>query len=293
MKALVAGWFSFKEMGATSGDLYCKDIVCRWLDNAMVPHDIAFAGPFQGGVQWQDVNPEQYTHVIFLCGPFGNGWPITGFLDHFPEAKLMGINLSMLQALEEWNPFDLLLERDSTRDVYPDISFLSGKPHVPVVGLILVEPQKEYGDRACHRQANEIISAFLTTQHCAVVPIDTRLDIPNKGGLKSPEEIESLIARMDMVITTRLHGMVLAIKNSVPVLAIDAIRGGAKVTRQAEAIHWANVIKVDQLSEQTIMEGFQYCFTVEAKSKTIECRNLALDKLNQHEKKFIDFIKGF
>jgi len=290
MKVLIAGWFSFEQMGATAGDLYSKDIVCRWLDNENIPYDVAFDGPFQGGVKWKDVSSEHYSHVIFLCGPFGNGWPVTDFLDYFPDVKLIGINLSMLQALEEWNPFDLLLERDSTRRIFPDLVFLSEKPRVPVVGLVLVEPQKEYGDKACHYDANKAISDFLSKQHCAVVPIDTRLDVPNKGGLKFPEEIESLIARMDMVITTRLHGMVLALKNSVPALAIDAIKGGAKITKQAQAVQWPNVINIDLLTEQTIKEGFQYCFTEEARMKTIECKKLAIKKLNQHEKIFNDFL---
>ena len=73
MKALVAGWFSFKHMGATAGDLLARDLVCDWLKFVNYSYDVAIAPPFKGGVDWQKVSPEEYTHVIFVCGPFGNG----------------------------------------------------------------------------------------------------------------------------------------------------------------------------------------------------------------------------
>ena len=34
MKCLVAGWFSFEQMGATAGDLLAKDLVCSWVERA-------------------------------------------------------------------------------------------------------------------------------------------------------------------------------------------------------------------------------------------------------------------
>ena len=57
MKALVTGWFSFEEMGATAGDLMARDVVCEWLGRAGCPHDVALAPPFEGGVDWSTVDP--------------------------------------------------------------------------------------------------------------------------------------------------------------------------------------------------------------------------------------------
>lgn len=291
MKVLVSGWFSFEQMGATVGDLHSRDIVCQWLDNAGVPYDVTLGAPFHGGVDWRGADPASYSHVIFVCGPFGNGWPVTDFLPRFSGCKLIGINLSMLQSLEEWNPFDLLLERDSTRKNNPDLVFLSEKPLVPVVGRILVDPQKEYGEKAKHQGANEMIAGLLEKQLCAVVPIDTRLDVPNGGGLRTAEEIESLIARMDMVVTTRLHGMVLALKNGVPALAVDAISGGAKITKQAQTIRWPNVFMIDELTEGKLQRGFEYCLTDEAREEALQCKRVAITSLNHHEQTMIDFLK--
>jgi polysaccharide pyruvyl transferase WcaK-like protein len=54
--------------------------------------------------------------------------------------------------------------------------------------------------------------------------------------LRTPREVEALIARMDVVITTRLHRTVPALKNGVPAVAINSVSGGAKIKRQAEAL---------------------------------------------------------
>jgi Polysaccharide pyruvyl transferase len=47
-----------------------------------------------------------------------------------------------------------------------------------------------------------------------------------------------VIARADVVVTTRLHGLVLALTQGMPVLAVDPVAGGAKVATQAAAWGW-------------------------------------------------------
>ena len=274
MKVLVTGWFSFEQMGATAGDSYARDLLCEWLEQADIMYDVAVAAPFTGGVDWQRVVPEDYTHVVFVCGPFGNGWPITEFLPRFASSRLVGVNLSMLESLEKWNPFDLLLERDSSRFVRPDITFLSHQPKVPVVGVVLVHPQKEYGTKARHKEANSAVRRLLDSREVSTVTIDTRLD-ENSTGLRTAREVESLIARMDVVVTTRLHGTVLALKNGVPVVAIDPIAGGAKIKRQAETVRWPVVFTADSIREAELEEAFSYCLTEEARRQAWASGRLA------------------
>jgi Polysaccharide pyruvyl transferase len=270
VKALVAGWFSFERMGATAGDLLARDLVCQWLERAGHSYDVALAAPFCGGVDWRIADLRCYSHVVFVCGPFGNGWPIPEFLARFAGCHLVGINLSMIEPLEVWNPFDLLLERDSSASSRPDISFLSDQGRVPVVGVVEVHPQREYRDRSTHRVANDAIHRLISSREMSVVPIDTRLDI-NSMGLRTPAEVESLIARMDIVLTTRLHGMVLALKNGVPAIAIDPIAGGAKLRRQAETIGWPLVFTTDTLTDRSLQEAFAYCLTEDARAKARGC----------------------
>jgi hypothetical protein len=67
--------------------------------------DVAYAPPFQGGVDWRAVDPADYGDVVFVCGPFGNGEPVVPFLEKFAGRPLYGVNLTMLQSLAGWNPF--------------------------------------------------------------------------------------------------------------------------------------------------------------------------------------------
>jgi hypothetical protein len=289
--ALVAGWFSFEYMGATAGDLIARDMVCGWLQEVNITYDIAVATPFQisDSVNWQEVDPHRYTDVIFVCGPFGNGWPLTEFLDYFSNSMLIGVNLTMLQSLDTWNPFDLLFERDSSVIANPDITFQGPSAAVPVVGVIQVHKQKEYGEKALHDMAHSAIDRLLNSREASVVDIDTALQ-DNKGGLRTPAEIEALISRMDVVITTRLHGTVLALKNGVPAIPIDPVLGGAKISSQVKTIGWPILFNAEHLEDEALRAAFTYCLTKAARLQAKECARKAISRIDQIRKKFLEQI---
>ncbi|MCK6690761.1 MAG: polysaccharide pyruvyl transferase family protein [Thermoanaerobaculia bacterium] len=280
MKTLVAGWFSFEQMGATAGDLIARDVVCNWLKQAGILYDIALAPPFQGGVNWRTVDPFHYSTVIFVCGPFGNGWPVTEFLDYFSHARLVGLNLTMLDPLEQWNPFDILYERDSSARTHPDLTLLAPPPTTPVVGVILSHKQKEYKANAKHDLANAAIQRLIDSREMSIVKIDTRLD-ENEGELRTPGEVEALIAKMDLVITTRLHGTVLALKNGVPAIPIDPIAGGAKITKQVNTLGWPVLFQADKLEDEALRAAFAFCLTRQARVTAAACGLNASARLEQ------------
>jgi hypothetical protein len=286
MKTLVAGWFSFEQMGATAGDLLARDLACEWLERAGCAYDVAHAPPFRGGVDWRGVDPRQYTHVLFVCGPFGNGEPVVEFLDRFAGRRLIGLNLSMLEALDVWNPFDRLWERDSSACARPDLTFLSDRPRAPVVGLVLIHPQPEYRGRDRHLEANGALRRLVGAREMAAVPIDTRLDV-NATGLRTPAEVEALIARMDVVLTTRLHGLVLALKNGVPVLAIDPVAGGHKITLQARSVGWPVVFDAEALTDEALGRALDSCLTKAARAEARRCAERAAAILGDVRDQFL------
>ena len=268
MRILVAGWFSYEDGLATAGDLHAAELVHRWLTDAGYPCDVAVVPPFGCGVDWRTTEVAAYSHVVFVCGPFGQYPGELRFLDRFAGCCLVGINLSMEVALDRWNPFDLLFERDSSVRARPDITFGLPASKTPVVGVCLVEA---YGYPAgAVDRANAAISRLLSSREMAVVAVDTRLD-SNVVGLRSPSEVEALLARMDVVVTTRLHGMVLSLKNGVPVVAIDPQTGGGKIFRQAGAIGWPSVLREDTLTDEALLRAFEYCLTPAAQAKAGEC----------------------
>jgi hypothetical protein len=282
-KTLVTGWFSFEGGGGTAGDLLAADLACEWLERASCSYDVALAPPFRGGVDWRSVDPQSYSNVMFVCGPFREDYePVSELLSRFAGCYMIGLNLSMLTPLDNWNPFDILLERDSSAGARPDVVFLSRQARVPVVGVLLVEPHPEGATQI----ANAAIHRLVTSREMSVVTIDTRLDA-NSTGLRSSAEIESLIARMDVVVTTRLHGMVFALKNGIPAIAVDPGGEGAKIRRQAETIGWPVVFHVDDLTDERLQGAFEYCLTEDARVKARECSERAIKTVEEVRDQFI------
>ncbi|HXK33326.1 MAG TPA: polysaccharide pyruvyl transferase family protein [Dehalococcoidia bacterium] len=284
-RVLVAGWFSFEGMGATAGDIISRDLACEWLRSAGHDVDIAVAPPFTGGVDWRGVEPADYAQVVFVCGPFGNGWPVAEFLDRFRGCRLAGLNLSMIEPVEVWNPFDVLIERDSSRRARPDLTFIAPPARVPVVGVVLVHPQSEYAG-AMHQEANDAVARLVASRELAAVPVDTRLDV-NETGLRTPAEVESLIARMDCVVTTRLHGMALAIRCGIPPLVIDPFAGGRKVQAQAQALGWDVAFTADSLDDERLSQALDYCLSDAARREAMRVRDRAIRAVERTRDEFV------
>lgn len=256
MKVLVAGWFSFENGHATAGDLLARDLASQWLEEAGWAYDVANVAMFGPGVDWRSVDPDDYSHAVFVCGPYQKGELEAAFISRFAGCRLLGLNLSMDLPLQAWNPFDVLIERDSDAADNADIVFLSRQRLAPVVGVCRVEPHPE----ALVDVVDAAIERLLAGSEAAIIRIDTRLDV-NDAGLRTPAEIEALIARVDALVTTRLHGLVLALKNGVPAIALDAVPGGGKIRRQARKIGWPLVFTLDELDDQTLRAALERCLT--------------------------------
>ncbi len=283
-RVLVAGHFSFQRHGATAGDVLARDIVCDWLGEAGRPFDVALAPPFLGGVDWRSIRPERYSHVVFVCGPFTQIPAMRDLFDRFSGQRTLGVNLSMGTSPDFWNPFDVLIERDSALATRPDLTFLSGPAHVPVVGICL----REHSGGT--RTAEAAIRRLVQSREMATLQIDTRLDGSQHAAEfapRSPREVEALLARVDLVITTRLHGMVLALKNGVPVIAIDPGNDGRKIISQAGVVGWPIAFDVHDLTDEAMQQGVDYCLTDEARSMAARCAARARTSVAEVREQFI------
>ncbi len=287
MRALVGGCFSFENGHATAGDLLACELVCDWLREAGMDFDVArVPGLGDGGLDWATADPAAYSHVVYVCGPFERGELEMGFLLRFAGSRLVGVDLSMLAPLADWNPFDLLIERDSDRTANPDITFASTRPRAPVVGVCLVE---DYPGAAVS-EANAAIERLLAASAVARIDIDTRLD-ENRTGLRTAAEVESVLAHMDAVVTTRLHGMVLSLKNGVPVVAIDPQPGGAKVQRQAQVLDWPAALPVDAATDPALRAALDYCLSDGGRERARECGRRAARRVDELRTSFVAAFK--
>ncbi|WP_161596491.1 polysaccharide pyruvyl transferase family protein [Paracoccus aeridis] len=229
-RALVTGHLS------TVGDVEVLRYVEARLQAMGVPFEVSPYDPDLLGLDpgWVDaatLDPADFTHLIVVCGPYGPNYPVKypHVLGRFRDCVQVGVNLTMVAPLAGCDPFDALLERDSDRTARPDLSFLHDAGRVPVVGLCLVRRQGEYGDRQLHDQVERRLRALVARVGVAVIELDTTLPrARNRAGIGSGAEFESILARVDALVTTRLHGTVLALKNGVPVLGVDAIQGGTR-----------------------------------------------------------------
>lgn len=258
-----------------------------WHERADLPYDFLVAPPLTDGVTLAALDESLYSHLIIVCGPYSTMERYqVDLLQRMQRCRKIGINLSMIEHLSRsLNGFDVLIERDSDQTTRPDLSLLYAVERVPVVGRILVGAQSEYGTRGLHDLAHEKVTHLLTQSNLALVEIDTK--IPNNaGGLNTLQAIESVISKMDAIVTTRLHGLVLALKQGVPVVAVDPIEGGAKITSQAYELRWPVVFNAKD-DVDALFDGLAFCLTAEARRLAEECAAYGRLKSSDVESKLL------
>ncbi|MDP8987172.1 MAG: polysaccharide pyruvyl transferase family protein, partial [Actinomycetota bacterium] len=142
MLVLVAGWFSFVHGEATAGDLMAAEAACCWLDEADVPYHAAFSPAFPDGVRLDEVRPDEYSHLLFVCGPAA-GPQVDDLVARFPHARRIAVGVSVVDATPDaWHA---VIERDSAHAHRPDLSLAVADQRLPpVVGLVQAHRQPEY-----------------------------------------------------------------------------------------------------------------------------------------------------
>lgn len=291
-RALVCGWPSVPGGEATAGDLITMDAVRSILEDNGIRVDVATNVGFPWGVDVRTVPVDRYDHVVFVCGPLRVG-PIAAMLDRFPNARRIAVNVSVLdRSVAEL--FDVVIPRDGGEEdeVRPDLSFLEPPTPVPVIGVVRAHEQPEY-PASEHERVHDLIRLVLASRTAATVDFDTRVHPaadPFAAHARSSDEVCSLAARMDVVITTRLHGAVLSLAMGTPVVAIDPVRGGAKLAAQMEAIGWPHAFTVDSLTSEQLAQAIEWCLSDEARRLAREVATRAAAGLDRVRDELIDAL---
>lgn len=287
---LVTGWFSWPNCSATVGDVLAADVVCRWLDEAGRVYDVARSGPLLGGVDFLRVDAARYRDVVFVCGPMHSQTTIDELLDRFPASRHLAVDVSMIEPLAAWNPFDAVIERDSDRAARPDLAFAAATQTAPLVGVSFVEPYPpEYPGRDLQGPARAAVEGVVAARaDLAYVQIDTRLE----ERFHRPVDIEMLIARLDAMVTTRMHGLVLALKHGVPALAVDPVRGGAKILAQAQTVGWPAALTADEATPQRMAELLEFCLSDEGRTAARASAQRALELTRRTRDEFLAALSG-
>jgi hypothetical protein len=321
VRILLTGWFSFDLAEVTAGDLLARDTAVRWLTEAGLPHDVAVAENFRrdGDVALDGIDPGRYTDVVFVCGP-ASGEPVAEMFGRFPDARHLAVDVSVVDGTDRL-PLDAVVARDdgTGRDggaggdgragtggsVWrPDLSLArpggpdtAGSPAdaagpgaagaIPVVGVVMAHDQPEYSDRHRLADAHAVLGQALGLLDVARAQLETRLHPCAPDLCRTPAQVESAFARCDAIATTRMHGLVLALKAGVPAVGVDPVLGGGKVSAQAEALGWPGIARVGETSPEELAGLLRWSLSAEARTMTRDAVTRAQPALDETRARFL------
>ena len=130
-----------------------------------------------------------------------------------------------------------------------------------MLGVYLTEGQAEYGERRRHREVSARVQECLAQWDIVCVELGTRLDPRDWRMPSTSAQVESLLRRVDVVVTMRLHGLVLALKNGIPAVALDPVARGGKVSAQARAWAWPAVVGEERIDDGELRRQLHWCLS--------------------------------
>lgn len=273
VRVLVTGWFSFVDGEATAGDVLAAEAVQCALTGAGIGHDTAWSPVFRPEALHLDrAAPDRYSHLVFACGPLhartpgpGRPSPLLELHRRYRRLRRIAVGVSVPDPSDPAVAgFHLVLARDGTSVPRPSADLAAAAPApaaVPVVGVILTEGQHEYGQRRRHTEVARAMTEWLLGQDAALLSLDTRLAHRDPALPQTPDQLLAVLSRLDTVVTTRLHGLVLGLRAGVPVLAVDPVDGGAKVSAQAGALGWPALLPAERTHPPELDRWLRWCLS--------------------------------
>ncbi|QFU91856.1 polysaccharide pyruvyl transferase family protein [Amycolatopsis sp. YIM 10] len=250
MRVLLTGWPSFVDGEATAGDVLSLRSVRAALDAAGIDSDTAWSPEFRpGALRLEEADPARYSDVVFVCGP-AHGTQVRWLHEWFPDCRRTAAGVTVIDPADPAvTGFHRVIPRDEPGSARPDLAWHADTERTPVIGVALAPGQREYGGQRRHEEVHAALEAWLNTLDCACLPVDTRLDTKDWRNCATPDQFASLVSRLDALVTTRLHGLVFGLRAGVPVLAVDPVAGGGKVSAQARALGWPAVVGAEAAVE--------------------------------------------
>lgn len=261
-RTLLTGWFSFPHGEATAGDVLALRHVQARLELAGIPYDIAWSPRSHlGTLSLEDTDPRRYGRLLFVSGPV-HGGQITALHERFEHCYRVAVGVSTLDPADPaLSGFHRVVNRDGPGTLRGRVDLAASAPAeepVPVAGVVLTGGQREYG-AAPHGRVAEVLTSWLVGKDCARLELDTRLDTRDWRRNATCGQYLSVVERLDVVVTDRPHGLVLALRSGVPALAVDPVAGGARVAAQARVCRWPAVLEPEDVSPRLLDHWWSWC----------------------------------
>jgi hypothetical protein len=284
MRVLVTGWPSFLHGEATAGDVQSMRRVSAALTAAGIPSRSAWSPVFRpGALTLEAADPGDFTHLVFACGP-AHGPQVRWLHEKFAACRRIVVGVSVIDGDDAAvTGFHHVLARDSPSESTVDLAAGGTLAPVPVAGVVLAPGQAEYGARRQHDQVHREVTTWVNERDCAPVPLDTRLDGTDWRHCATPDQFAAILRRLDVVVSSRLHGVVFALRAGTPVLAVDPVAGGGKVSAQVSAWGWPALLTADQVCDSggkaRFARWWNWCLSDEASRHARTCAIRTTEKL--------------
>lgn len=192
-------------------------------------------------VAWKSCREDDFSALVYVCGPLQR--LARTIAERFPRLPAIAVGVSVIENNDATALYPHILARDGPLEASFDLALADiGYPHLrlephhrmPGLGLCLVGPQSEYGHRDHETQFTNRMGEILS-----ILPYRRRhllSTLVRRGPLPYISELE--LQSATTVITNRLHGALVSIYHRRPVVAIDKISSGAKVSRVLRRIDW-------------------------------------------------------
>ena len=247
--------------GPTVGDLMAVNNVSAHLqaagiDNRVVTADFDIADHVSVRSAFHLQPPRR--GVVFVCGPLVDWTDLIDMLSICSTVPRVAVGVSVLRHHHRvLQMLDAVVARDGIEGATFDLSVAklvppaSAWPAIRKVGVCLRGHQTEYRQSSDDQRAEAMLLALAAQYQLEVVPIDTLLSTrtPHDQFIKDLEQV-------DVVFTTRMHGALLSLAHGKPVIAIDQIRGGAKVTEVLSRVQWPHVFGTHEISHARLCTAF-------------------------------------
>ncbi len=319
---IIVTWYgSFSESG-TIGDYLSVKALTEQLASNNLTFDCLCYKSFEGLrgkiILTDELNPDNYDILIFCCGPIIKDHPfLIDIINKFKKCFKIGLGISLFPNNHSnyFNPFDIVYARENGDGEFNDIAIIAStnkdkikkikKPFT--IGLVLRNFQTEYGEENCmHGETNSILNTlakrllkkynspvkFLfksNKEKARIITIENHLE----RSRMTPQEIEDLYLSCDIILTSRFHGFIIAIKNNIPVIAIDQINNGAKVFNLISRTGYPYVWKINEAKDSVLYKAAKELLKdkknhiMVTKNHIIEDAN---ESINEFTKQFASFL---
>lgn len=229
--------------------------------------------------------------IVFVCGPLNPHPELLRILNDNPHAKKIAAGVSVLGNHHQLNrQFDRIVARDGLDDAlfdlaparFADIQDDFVEPD-NAIGLCFVGFQGDYGANrhSLHEKAEHMLRRTAAYGRCRINSIDTVFSTPENDA----SAIEAGFRSSKVILTTRLHGSLYSLLHSRPVIAVDQIPGGAKVSAVLGAVGWpfvfsASTVTLGQLENalKLALSGALDDIVAETRSSLIAKSEVALER---------------